>query len=186
MEGWVGPRAGKGAVLRLEGLTIVFLAALGTSFAAGACGAGGKPAGSDSSGRRLLFYRQEGGIGGPRPSLTVFKQARARLQLGRCSTSFSLPTRAWRRLRAALGEADISAVAGDYPPPRGAADEITYVLRSGSSEVRLAPAPRAANEKVLAQLQPLLTVLSRTVASGERRLPPSCARSRVAAPGRSA
>jgi hypothetical protein len=167
-------------MLRLGSLAIAFLAALGTSLGASGCSAGGEPADSSSSDARLLSYLEEGGIGGPRPSLTVSKRARASLRLGPCSTSFGLRPGAWRRLRAALTEADIPAVAGEYPPPKESADEITYVVRSGGHEVRIAPAPLPENEKVLAQLEPLLTILGRTVASGQRRLPPGCASNRTA------
>ena len=132
----------------------------------------GSPAPARS--RFPVSYRQEGGIGGPRPSLVVSKDRSARVTLGRCTAKFALQPAAWSRLRAALRGAHLHAVAGDYPPPNGSADEITYVIKAGRNTVRIAPAPE--NEKTMRDLRPLLKVLNKTVSAGKRRMPSSCGR----------
>lgn len=154
-------------------LTFAFMAALATSLAAGGCSAGSEPAGSSTSGAHTLYYRQEGGLGRPRPSLTV-AGSQVSLTLGACSTNFTLRSEARKRLQAALDDADIPALAGNYPPAKGSADAITYVLRSDGHEVRIAPAPLPENERVWARLRPLLSALARAAVEGERRLSPSC------------
>ena len=128
----------------------------------------------------VVSYRQEGGIGGPRPSLLVSRGLRATVTLGRCTAEFALQSGAWHRLRAALREADMHAIAGDYPPPKGAADEITYVIKASRNTVRIAPAPQPEYEEVMRHLRPLLKVLDKTVSIGERRMPPSCKSNRKA------
>jgi hypothetical protein len=77
-------------------------------------------------------------------------------------------------LRAALSDAQIHTVAGVYPPPEGAADVITYVIKTHAGTVRIAPTSQPANEEVMRQLRPLLKVLNKTVSAGEQRMSPSC------------
>jgi hypothetical protein len=161
----------------MSSVVIAFLATLAPTFGASACGAAATTEQSSSQSGQLLSYREEGGIGGPRPSLAVSKRARATLRLGGCRTSFTLGARLWRRLRAALKSADLGSIAGSYPPPSGSADTITYVIRSGGHEVRISPAPEY--EEVLAQLEPLLEVIGKVVAVGKRRLPSSCSSNRA-------
>lgn len=122
----------------------------------------------------LVSYRQEGGLGGPRPSLVVSRGRRARVTLGGCTAKFALRRGPWNKLRAALGEADLPTIAGDYPPPKGSADEITYVIKAGKNTVRIAPAPEPENEEVMRDLRALLKALNKTVSAGERRMPSSC------------
>jgi hypothetical protein len=128
---------------------------------------------SEASGG-MVSYRQEGGIGGPRPSLIVSRDRRARVTLGGCTTKFALRPRAWDSLRAALRGAHLHAIAGDYPPPKGAADEITYVIEAGQDTVRIAPAPQPENEEAMRDLRPLLKALNKAVSAGKRRMRPSC------------
>jgi len=123
--------------------------------------------------RLVVSYRQEGGIGNPRPSLVVLGYRWARVTLGRCKSKFRLPRPAWQRLRVALRKADIPAIAGNYPPQRGA-DLITYVIKTRAGTVRVTPASQSDNEDVMRALRPLLNVLDRTVSAGERRIPPTC------------
>jgi hypothetical protein len=127
-----------------------------------------------SSRSPVVFYRQEGGIGGPRPSLVVSKGRRATVTFGRCTARFALRVRAWNRLRVALRGADLHAIAGDYPPPTNGADFITYVIKAGRNTVRIASPPRPEHEEVMRDLRPLLKVLNRTVSAGKQRMPPSC------------
>jgi hypothetical protein len=127
--------------------------------------------------RVLVSYRQEGGIGGPRPSLVVTKDRRARVTLGGCTAKFALGHRIWNRLRAALRGTHLHAIAGNYPPLKGSADAITYVIRASGEVVRIAP-PQPEHEEVMRDLWPLLKVLNKTVSAGERRMPSSCKSSR--------
>jgi hypothetical protein len=175
----------KNIMMKAGSLTVAVVVAAVPCLGNSACGVAGGQAESSSHPGLLLSYREEGGIGGPRPSLTVSKQARAKLRLGTCGTGFKLQPPLWRRLRAALESANLPSIAGDYPPPEGSADVITYVVRSDGHEVSIAPAPLPEYETVLAQLEPLLKILGRTVATGKRRLPPGCVsnRSGQAGPG---
>jgi hypothetical protein len=127
--------------------------------------------------RVLVSYRQEGGVGGPRPSLVVTKDRRARVTLGGCTEKFALGHRIWNMLRAALRGAHLHAIAGNYPPLKGSADAITYVIRASGEVVRIAP-PQPEHEEVMRDLRPLLKVLNKTVSAGERRMPSSCKSSR--------
>lgn len=124
--------------------------------------------------RTLVSYRQEGGIAGDGPSLVVSKDRRARVSVGDCTARFKLKRGAWRAMRAAIRDARIRTIAGDYPPPDGAADMITFVVETRAGTVRIAPAAQPANEDVMRKLRPLLKVLNKTVAAGERRMAPYC------------
>jgi hypothetical protein len=123
--------------------------------------------------RVLVSYRQEGGIGAPRPSLIVTKDHRARVTFRGCTTKFALRPAAWSKLRAALSGAHLHAIAGNYPPPKGSADVITYVIKASGEVVRIAP-PQPEHEEVMRDLRPLLKVLNKMVSTGERRMPLSC------------
>jgi hypothetical protein len=127
--------------------------------------------------RVLVSYRQEGGIGGPRPSLVVFKDRRARVTLGGCTAKFSLRPADWSRIQAALRGARLHAIAGNYPAPKGSADMITYVIKAYGEVVRIAP-PQPEHKEVMRDLRPLLKVLNKLVSAGERRMPSSCKSSR--------
>jgi hypothetical protein len=131
-------------------------------------------ASSSGNSGTLITYRQEGGIGGPRPSLVVSADRRAKVTLGSCGTRFTLRRGAWRELRAAIKGTDIHGIAGNYPPPPGSADMITYVIRTPGGTVRIAPNPEPRNEEVMGELGPLLKVLDATVAVGQRHMPASC------------
>jgi hypothetical protein len=137
------------------------------------CGAAG-----ESHPRVLVSYCQEGGIGAPLPSLIISKGRKATVTRGGCTAKFALRRRAWKGLRAALKRADLPTIAGDYPPPNGAADMIIDVITAGRSTVRIAPAAEPRYEEVMRALKPLLRVLDRTVSAGERRIATSCKRNR--------
>jgi hypothetical protein len=125
----------------------------------------------------LVSYRQEGGIGGPRPSLVVFKNRRARVMLGGCTAKFALGPVAWRRLRTALRGAHLHAIAGDYLAAKDSADAITYVIKAGGDMVRIAP-PQPQHKDVMHDLRLLLKALNRTVSAGKRQMPSHCKSSR--------
>lgn len=126
----------------------------------------------------LVSYCQEGGIGAPLPSLVVSKGRKATVTRAGCTAKFPLRRGSWKRLRAALKRADLPAIAGNYPPPAGAADMIIDVIAAGRNTVRIAPAAEPRYEEVMRSLEPLLGVLDRTVSAGERRIARSCKRNR--------
>lgn len=117
--------------------------------------------------RTLVSYRQEGGIKFRHRALIVSARGQATVrpddgQIGR----FRLGTALRRRLRGALGRADLHAIAGDYPSPNGAADEITEVIAAGHDTVRFGgPIPAGLRQR----LEPLVDVLQEIVGIGERR-----------------
>ena len=123
--------------------------------------------------RRLISYRQEGGIGGLRPSLVVFKNRQARVRLGSCAARFDVRQKAWSGLRAALRGARLRANAGSYPAPKGSADLITHVVKAPGGKVRIA-LPQREPREVIRELRPLLKILNRLVSAGKRRMPASC------------
>jgi hypothetical protein len=125
----------------------------------------------------LISYRQEGGIGGPQPSLVVFKDRRVRVSLGDCAAKFELHQKAWSRLGAALRGAHLHANAGDYPAPQGSADLITHVIKVRGNVVRLA-LPQPGHKDVIRDLRPLLKALNKLVSAGQRRMPLPCKSSR--------
>jgi len=122
----------------------------------------------------VVSYREEGGIGGPRPSLVLREGRRAKVRLGGCTERFRVRRRPWKRLRAALRAADLPANAGDYPPPEGSADMITYVVSAGGHTVRIAPGGTPEYDEVMHDLEPPLAALNRVVAAGKRRMDDSC------------
>lgn len=126
--------------------------------------------------RVLISYRQEGGIGGPRPSLVVFRDRQARVRSGGCTAKFELRRNAWRRLHAALRTARLRANAGTYPAPKGSADLITHVVKARGGVVRIA-LPQPEHKDVMRDLRPLLKALSKLISAGEHRMPASCSKS---------
>jgi hypothetical protein len=158
-------------MLKTGSIVAVALVVLVASLSGIACGATTTSTGGSTG--RLLTYREEGGIGGPRPALAVSTQGRATLRLGSCNVGYALGEPLWRRLRVALRRADLDSIAGDYPAPSGTADMITYVVRSAGHEVSIAPDPRYA--AVLEQIEPLLGVLGNVVAKGRSKMLAGCA-----------
>jgi hypothetical protein len=162
---------GEAGEMKISIVATVSSVALLLALAGSACGSAATT-GTASSAGRLLTYREEGGIGGPRPSLAVSTQGRATLRLGSCRVGYALGDPLWGKLRGALQRADLGSIVGDYPPPSGAADMITYVVRSDDGEVKIAPDPHY--EAVLEQIEPLLGVLGKVVTKGRTRLPADC------------
>ncbi len=130
--------------------------------------------------RRLVSYRQVGGIGGLRPSLVVFKDRSVRVTLGGCTARFVLGSPGWSKLRTALKGAHIHANAGDYPAPKGSADVLAYVIKASGEVVRIAP-PQPEHEEVMRDLRALLKVLNKLASAGERQMPTSCKRATTGA-----
>ena len=52
--------------------------------------------------RTLVSHRQEGGVGGPKPSLIVSARGQATVRLGRCVVRFHLHAALWKSLKATL------------------------------------------------------------------------------------
>ena len=63
------------------------------------------------------------------------------------------------------------------------ADLITHVIRSNGHEVRIPAAPEY--EEPLSQVEPLLEVIGKVMAAGERQLPLSCSSTRTGEGGAS-
>jgi len=123
--------------------------------------------------RVLISYRQEGGLGGPRPSLVIFKDHRVKVRLGECTASFGLRRKAWRALQAAIRGAHLRANAGTYPAPKGSADLMTHVVKARGDVVRIA-LPQSEHKDVVRDLRPLLRALSKLASAGKRQMPASC------------
>jgi hypothetical protein len=126
-----------------------------------------RPSTASTQARLLVSYREEGGVGGPKANLTVSTRRQATLERRR-RISFRLGSALWTRLKAALDATDMHSLAGDYPPPRGSADEIVYVITVGHDTVRTSAA--ADGSIPPAKLKRLLTALGEVVSTGERRL----------------
>lgn len=146
----------------------VCVAVLALAAALPACAA--SPASSARS-RTLVTYREEGGLGGPRGSLIVSAHRRAmvtvnggRVPVTRHLARFRLSASLWRRLRATLRRAGMHALAGNHLPPTPIPDAITYVVSAGRNTVR------TSDGAIPRRMEPLLEVLRRIVAIGERRL----------------
>lgn len=126
---------------------------------------------SSARSRALVTYREEGGIGGPRGSLIVSSHRRATVMVsgGRVPVTkrlarFRLGARMWRRLRGTLRRARMHALAGSYFPATPIPDAITHVITAGRNTVR------TSDGAIPRRLKPLLSVLRKIMASGERRL----------------
>jgi hypothetical protein len=118
----------------------------------------------------IVAYREEGGIGGPKGSLTVSARGLATVTIagGRAPVAhhvvrFHLAASTRGRLRSALKRADIHALAGDHLPPTPYPDEITYAITVGHDRVRTTAG------WIPTQLEPLLSILREVVQDGAQR-----------------
>jgi hypothetical protein len=123
--------------------------------------------------RTLVAYTAEGGLFFRYTSLIVSARGQSTVTFNRCVVRFRLDATFWKRLKRALKQTNLHAFAGDYPPPPGAADEITEVITVGHDTVRIADFA-SIPEKVRQELEPLVKILREIVTVGERRMPPSC------------
>jgi hypothetical protein len=131
-----------------------------------------------SQSRTLVAYTAEGGLFFRHTSLIVSTHGQSTVTLNRCVARFRLDAALLKRLETALKQTDVHALAGDYPPPPGAADEITEAITVGHDTVRItdfASIPKKARQ----ELEPLVIILREIVTVGERRMPPSCSSKRT-------
>ncbi len=131
-----------------------------------------------SQSRTLVAYTAEGGLSFRHTSLIVLTRGQSTVTFNRCVARFRLNAALWKRLETALKQTNLHAIAGDYSPPPGAADEITEVITVGHDTVRItdfASIPK----KVRQELEPLVVSLREIVTVGERRMPPSCSSKRT-------
>jgi hypothetical protein len=126
-----------------------------------------------SQSRTLVTYNEEqGGIVFRIRFLLVSADGEATVRFGRCMAQFHLNAALWKRLRAALKQTNLHAVAGDYVPPTLRADESTWVITVGHDRVRITGF--SIPQELRVKLEPLLKVLGEVRSVGERRMPPSC------------
>jgi hypothetical protein len=142
-----------------------------------ACSGASLPEAITAQSHTLVTYREEGGFGGAKGALIVSDRGQATATLGRCATRFHLDAVLWKSLKATLKQTNMHAIAGNYPPPPGSADEITYVITVRRDTVRTS----AGTNGVIPppKLKPLLTVLGKTLSAGERRMARSCGSNRI-------
>ena len=137
-----------------------------------------QPVTGSTHSRTLVTYTAEGGLFFRHTSLIVSLSGRSTLTSNGCAVRFRLDAAFWKRLKTALRQTNVHALAGDYPSPPGAADEITEKITVGHDTVRitdLASIP----EKVRQELEPLVTIVREIVTVDERRMPRSCLSHRV-------
>jgi hypothetical protein len=136
--------------------------------AASACGGADRAETAASGAHALVTHSREGGIQFRSSRLAVSTAGRATVRSEGCTMGFPLGDAAWKRLRRALERTDLSALAGEYPAPPGAADTIAEVIVAGRNRVHVGDfsslPPRVRHE-----LEPLVVVLGEIVARGERR-----------------
>jgi hypothetical protein len=131
-----------------------------------------------SQSRTLVTYTAEGGLFFRYTSLIVSARGQSTVTFNSCVVRFRLDAALWKRLKTALKQTNLHALAGDYPPPLGAADEITEVITVGHDTVRITDFA-SIPEKVRQELEPLVKIVRETVTVGERRMPPSCSSKRT-------
>lgn len=133
-----------------------------------ACGNGDPEETAKSRSHLLVYYSREGGIRFQASSLAVSTKGVALIKSEGCTARFRLSAVSWRRLRQALKETNLSALAGAYPAPAGAADVISETIAVGHDTVRIGDfsslPPRAREE-----LGPLVGTLGEVLAESEGR-----------------
>lgn len=138
-----------------------------------ACGVGGQAKPAEGRERILVSYGQEGGIRFQSSSLTVSKGGEATVRFEGCAVRFRLEAALWRRLRKALEGTDLAALAGDYPPPAGAADLIAEEIVVGRDVVRIGDFA-SLPARVRRELEPLVGTLGEILAEGKYRQDTAC------------
>jgi emfourin len=129
---------------------------------------GAKPVTGFPHRRTLVAYKQEGGLRFQYKALLVSAHGQAAATTGRCLAWFHLDAALWKSLKATLKQTNMHALAGDYPPPPGAADEFTYEITEGRDTVR------TADGSIPKELEPLMKSLREILSAGERHMSQSC------------
>jgi hypothetical protein len=159
--------------------SFVAVAALALALAsAHAFGGSNKPAAANTQSHTLVAYTEEqGGVLFRLASLTVSTRGQATVRFEACVQRFHPRTALWRKLKAAVKQTNVHALAGNHVPATPRADASTWVIVVGRDWVRItAPSiPPALRVK----LEPLLNVLGEVLSIGERRMPQSCSSKRI-------
>jgi hypothetical protein len=124
----------------------------------GACGGVDRGEGAQGGAHPLVTYSREGGIRFQVSRLTVSTEGRATVRSEGCKASFRLRGARWGRLQRLVERIDWEALAGDYPPPPGAADTITETIVVGRHTVRIGDFS-SLPLKAQRELKPLLRIL---------------------------
>ena len=128
--------------------------------------------------RTLVAYTEEqGGIVLRHTSLIVSVRGQATMRFERCMTQLRLDGTLWRKLKAALKQTNIHALAGDYGPAVRRAEESTWVIVAGHDTVRITAS--SIPPELTAKLEPLLRVLDEVISAGKLGLPRSCVSKRT-------
>lgn len=134
-----------------------------------ACSDGSRDETAKGGADPLVSYGREGGIRFQSSILVVSREGDATLRSEGCTARFRLGAASWRRLRKGLKRTELSALAGDYPAPSGAADVITETIVVGRNMVRIGDSS-SFRGNARQELAPLLGVLGEILAEGERHL----------------
>jgi hypothetical protein len=152
-------RAWSRVSLRRASVAVVLSLAAGTVCASTLQASASTPGGAHV----LITFRQEGGLRFQQRSLIVFAHHRATATISGRVVRFALSSPLWHKLTTALRQTNLHTLAGNYPPPPGAADEFIYIVTVGHDTIRAADGsvPRAA--------VPLINALREVLALGEHR-----------------
>lgn len=143
-----------------------------------AFGGSNKPATANTQSHTLVAYTEEqGGAVFRLASLTVSTRGQATVRFEACVRRFHPRAALWRRLKVAVKQTNVHALAGSHVPATPRADESTWVIAVGHDRVRIT-APSIPPE-LRVKLEPLLKVLGEVLSIGERRMPQSCSSKRV-------
>ena len=151
-------------------LAVAIVLALGTANA----WSGSKPITGFPHSRTLIGYSQSGGIRFQYKAVLVSARGQVATTSGRCLARFHLDAALWKSLKATLKQTNMHALAGEYPPPSGSADEFEYVVTAWGNTVR------AADGSIPNELEPLLKRLREVLSAGERQMSQSCSGNGVA------
>ena len=120
--------------------------------------------------RTLVAYvEEEGGIVFRYKSLVVSTARQATVRAERRMVRFRVAGPLWSKLRAALKQTNVHAVAGNYVPAAPGADESHWLIAVGRDRVRIGDFG-VIRPELRAKLEPLLKVLVEVLAVGERRI----------------
>ena len=160
--------------LSIAAATALLLAPMTTSACSGANPSG--PATTPS--RTLVAYKEErAGIVFRHTSLVVSTRGQATVRFEGCVQRFQLDASLWRRLKAALKQTDVHALAGSHVSAKPGAEESTWVIVVGHDTVRITASSIPSELRM--KLEPLLKVLGETGSVGKRDMPQSCSSKRT-------
>jgi len=125
----------------------------------------------------VAYQKEDGGIVFRHTSLVVSTHGQATVRFERCLQRFHLGASLWKKLKAALKQTNVHALAGNHAPATPRADESTWVITVGHDRVRIHGF--AIPQELRVKLEPLLKILGEVVSVGERHIPQSCSSKRT-------